>query len=118
MLIQVEVRVAVSRHPVRPKSWFHDTMSFFHQAFGQQESISRKAWGMLGFALTELMDIAETARDSQVLKEIVTLTKNWCNIALGSRTPVSTVKWIHSFSAPYYCALGPASKISVWNAIE
>lgn len=93
MLQTVELRAAVARHSPglgssTMQSLLQDTVIFFHQTVDQQTSISRRTWGMVGYALTELMDITETAHELKAFGKIVRLARAWCGIALESGTPI------------------------------
>lgn len=93
MLQTVELRAAVARHSPglgssTMQSLLQDTVIFFHQTVDQQTSISRKTWGMVGYALIELLDITETAHELKAFGKIVRLARAWCDIALESGTPI------------------------------
>lgn len=93
MLQPVNIRAAVAQHSPGSgspaiQSLLQDTVTFFHQVVDQKAYISEKAWGMVGYSLTELMDVTETAHELKVFGEIVRLARAWCDIALKSKTPI------------------------------
>ena len=67
----------------RRESILVETVEFFAQVVIQRDTIDRKAWGMAGYALSELMDIAER---SDIYRKIVELARAWRDTALVSRT--------------------------------
>ncbi|KAL8698345.1 MAG: hypothetical protein Q9201_006625 [Fulgogasparrea decipioides] len=48
----------------------------------------RKAWGMVGYALVELMNLVEAMHEHDSISQVVELLKYWCTRALQSRTPI------------------------------
>ena len=93
MLQLVELKASVSRHSSQHgstvlQSLLQETVAFFSQAFHQQRHMSQKAWGMIGYALTDLMDTTETVHNRDSFDQAAQLTRAWCETALASRTPI------------------------------
>ena len=93
MLQLVELKATVSRHSSqirspRLQSLIQETIPFFYRAFRQQSHMSKKVWGMIGYALTDLMDTTEIAHNRDSFDQATQLTRAWCETALVSRTPI------------------------------
>lgn len=92
MLLLVDLKTAVSGKDAREsrstQSMLQENTEYFHQTIPKRGEIGQKAWGMLGFALAELMDVVETTHKQETAEKIVHLMKEWCDIALKTRTPI------------------------------
>ena len=65
-----------------------ETVAFFDQVVVQRHTIDLKAWGMVGYALSDLMDIAEIDQSETSREQIEKLARAWRDTALVSRTPL------------------------------
>ncbi len=93
MLQLVEFRAAMARHSSQPESprlqsSIQETVLFFTQASQNRQRIGHKAWSMVGYALTDVMDVTEIARDRKSFDQAMRLTRAWCEEALLSKTPM------------------------------
>ena len=61
---------------------------FFYRAVDQSYSFNRKARGMIGYVLTELLNITEAAHETEIFDQVALLTRKWCTTALASKTPI------------------------------
>ena len=93
MLQLVEFKATESQQSPQPgdpkmKSMLRAAMTFMHEVIHEQDSVSYKVRGMVGFALAELMNTTERVQDKESFDEVVRLARKWCDEALISRSPV------------------------------
>ena len=69
-------------------SWLQGEIEYLQDAITKREKTGLKAWGMVGYALAELMDFVETTHGQETTDGLVRLTRKWCDTALASRAPV------------------------------
>jgi len=92
MLLLADLRRTASQNDVREVSssqcLLQEQTEYLQNTIPRRNEIGHKAWGMIGYALAELMDVVETADDQETADKIVQLMREWCNTALKSRTPL------------------------------
>ena len=95
MLELIVFQANVDRVPIGPGSqkseiWLHKTLETFRGALDNKDRMSVRAWGMLGYALVEMLDTSETAKEYVFFNEIIEMVKTWCLLAAASQTPIET----------------------------
>ncbi len=92
MLLLADLRKLASRNDVRAASssqyLLQEKLEYLQNTIPRRDEIGPKAWGMIGYALAELMDVVETAHDQENADKIAQVMREWCNTALKSRTPI------------------------------
>ncbi len=89
----VEIKATVSRQSSRPmdqmmKRVLDSGMVFIDKVIKDQELMSSKASGTVGYILAELMNTTMVSRDEEAFNKAVQLAREWCDKALISRTPI------------------------------
>ncbi len=93
MLQLVEFKATESQQTTQPgdpkmKTMLRAAMTLIHEVIREQDFMSYKAWGMVGYALAELLNTTERVQDKESFDEVVRLARKWCDKALISRTPI------------------------------
>jgi len=92
MLFLADLRKLASRNDVRAASssqyLLQEKLEYLQNTIPRRDEIGPKAWGMIGYALAELMDVVETAHDQEKADKIAQVMREWCDTALKSRTPI------------------------------
>lgn len=92
MLLLADLRILASRNDVREASssqyLLQEKIEYLQNTISRRDDIGHKAWGMIGYALAELMDIVETAHNQETADKVVQCMREWCDTALKSRTPI------------------------------
>ena len=70
------------------QSLVQEKLTYLQNTIPRGHKIDYKAWGMIGYAQADLMDIAERAHDQEGIDEILRLMREWCDRALLSKTPI------------------------------
>ena len=65
-----------------------DKLKYLQNTVPRRHEIGHPAWNMVGYALADLMEIAEGIHDQGTTAEILHLTREWCDTALVSRSPI------------------------------
>ncbi|KAL8918577.1 MAG: hypothetical protein Q9172_005367 [Xanthocarpia lactea] len=92
MLHLLEIRASVwhqkLQHGGRKPAFLEGELEFFQGMVRMGHRNGMKAWGMGGYALVELLGLAEISNDHRAVGTIVRLLEDWCRIALRSKTPI------------------------------
>ena len=94
MLHLLEIRASVwhqnLKHGDRKPALLEGEIEFFQEMVRMGHRNGMKAWGMGGYALVELLGLAESSQDHRAMGQIVRLLEDWCRIALLSKTPIES----------------------------
>ncbi|KAL8856063.1 MAG: hypothetical protein Q9178_007319 [Gyalolechia marmorata] len=92
MLHLLEIRASVwhqnLQHGGRKPAFLEGEIEFFQEIVRMGHRNGMKAWGMGGYALVELLGLAESSNDHRAVGQIVRLLEDWCRIALRFKKPI------------------------------
>ena len=92
MLHLLEIRASAwhqnLQHVGGKPAFLEGEIEFFQEMVRMGHRNGVKAWGMGGYALVELLSLAEISHDHRAMGQIVRLLEDWCRIALRSKTPI------------------------------
>lgn len=86
-LSRIKSLVSGRKHSLMP-GLVQDKLKYLQNSVSRRQEIGYQAWGMVGYALADLMEIAERIHDQGTIEKILQLMREWCDTALVSRSPI------------------------------